>query len=162
MSTHRGVVETVFQNKAGFYAVKLPDGWYGTGSKKDPGLAQGDMIEFTWTSNGQYKNIDPKTLIKLEGAPSGNNQPRTSGNTNSWVPDVDRQKSIIYQSSRKDAIEIIKAALSAGCLPLPAKKAEQFDSLLALVDELTVKLAIKATAADLSTETVVEGVSFDE
>lgn len=160
MSTHKGVVETVIKNKAGYFAVKLPDGWYGTGSKQDPGLAQGDMIQFEWSANGQYKNMDAKTLVKLDDAPAGTTQPRASG----WVPEKDRQKSIIYQSSRKDAIEIIKAASAIGCLPLPTKKADQFDSILALVDELTVKLAIKATEADLSIDTVGiagEG-NFDE
>ena len=147
MTEHQGVVETVHQNKAGFYSVKLPDGWYGTGTKTAPSLKQGDMIKFEYSMNGQYKNLDIKTLVKLDSAPAGDTQPKST-----WVPEKDRQKSIIFQSSRKDAIEIIKTAQAAGCLALPTKKADQFDALLALVDELTVKLAVKATECNIDTD----------
>lgn len=147
MAAHQGVVEFIKPNSAGFYSIKLPDAWYGTGQKNDPGLKQGDVVKFEWEANGNFKNIKKGTLTKVEGAvPAGNSQPRTGG----YVPDADRQKSIIYQSSRKDAVEILKVAQGAGCLILPAKKGDAFETLLALVDDLTVKLANKATVADIT------------
>ena len=158
MSNHQGVVEAVSKNKADFYSIKLPDAWYGTGSKNDPGLRQGDVVKFEWEANGNFRNIKKGTLTKVEGAaPVGNSQPRGFG-------DDARQKSIIYQSSRKDAIEIVKAAQSAGCLALPAKKGDAFEALLALVDDLTIDLANKATEADITKKAnnaVAQGDEFD-
>ena len=159
MTAHQGIVEVVTRNKADFYSIKLPDAWYGTGSKTDPGINKGDMVSFEWEANGNFKNVKKGTLTKLEGAPqAGNSQPKAA-----WVPDADRQKSIIYQSSRKDAIAICEVAQAAGVLALPQKKGDGFDALLALVDDLTVQLAVKATTADISGSTVAadDGANFD-
>lgn len=50
----------------------------------------------------------------------------------------DRQLSIHYQSSRNAAIALVDAALKAGdIIALPAKKADKFDALLALVDRVS-------------------------
>lgn len=145
MALHEGIVETVIQNKGGFYAVKLPDAWYGTGMKVDPGLKQGDMIKFEYTTNGAFRNMVKNTLTKLpnDAPKAGNAQPKAA-----WVPDADRQKSIIFQSSRKDAIEVAKLALSQNAVALPGKKADQMDALLALIDEITVRYVDTATNSD--------------
>jgi hypothetical protein len=46
--------------------------------------------------------------------------------------------SIHYQSSRNAAIALVDAALKAGdIIALPAKKADKFDALLALVDRVS-------------------------
>ena len=158
MTAHQGVVEFVKPNSAGFYSIKLPDAWYGTGSKSDPGLKQGDVVKFEWEANGNFRNIKKNTLTKVEGAQAqGSSQPKGGG----WVPDEDRQKSIVYQSSRANAIETIKVAQAAGILPLPAKKGDAFEALISLVDELTVKFANKALKPNYEVTTTTQG-GFDD
>lgn len=163
MALHEGIVETVIKNKGGFYAIKLPDAWYGTGEKSDPGLRQGDMIKFEYAMNGAFRNIVKNTLTKLpnDAPKAGNAQPKSN-----WVPDADRQKSIIFQSSRKDAIEVAKLALAQGAVSLPAKKADQMGALMALIDEITARYVDTATNCDALISTYnntneVEGEKFD-
>ncbi len=53
--------------------------------------------------------------------------------------DENRQKSIHYQSARKDAIEVTRLALENGAYTLPAKKGLSEAALLAFIDRLTVR-----------------------
>lgn len=51
-----------------------------------------------------------------------------------------RQPMIAYQSARKDAVQIVTAALAADILALGQKKADKLDLLLGYVDEVTTSL----------------------
>lgn len=51
--------------------------------------------------------------------------------------DVRVQRQIQHQASRNSAIELVKVAVQADALALPAKKADKMDALVALVNELT-------------------------
>jgi len=50
---------------------------------------------------------------------------------------ADRQGSIVYQSSRKDALEFLKLAVETGALVVPAAKAKKLGFLEAALDRYT-------------------------
>ena len=65
----------------------------------------------------------------------GSTQPTiTSSKATNW--DL-KDKRITYLACRKDAIAIIGAMVDTTSLPLPTKKDERYEAILALVDELT-------------------------
>lgn len=74
-----------------------------------------------------------------------------SGKAGGWDDDK-RQRVILYQSSRKDSIEVAKAVLEAGVIPLPTKKEDKFDAFMAFVDSLTDKFYKEAESVFVSGE----------
>lgn len=51
--------------------------------------------------------------------------------------DLEVQKAIQYQASRNAAIAVLDVMLKAGAVKLPSKQADQYDAVLAVVDEIT-------------------------
>lgn len=137
--------------------------WYGCGFNGVP-CQEGDVIQFTATQNGQYWNADVRTIQVLSGgggqqqqapaqqrqqqgparAQGGNARASSGGSRDAYWEkkeerDVITQKVIQLQASRNSAIAVCSAAVSAGILPLPTKKADAFDAFLAAVDEVTAR-----------------------
>lgn len=138
--------------------------WYGCGFNGVP-CQEGDVIQFTATQNGQYWNADVRTIQVIGGggggqqhqsppqqrqqqgparAQSGNARASSGGSRDAYWEkkeerDVITQKVIQLQASRNSAIAVCSAAISAGILPLPTKKADAFDAFLAAVDEVTAR-----------------------
>lgn len=73
------------------------------------------------------KNITSISVTGTSSAPT----PAASGRKDNV------QAAIIFQSSRKDAVQVVAAALEANVLPMPTKQAEKYDSFMALVDQVT-------------------------
>lgn len=75
----------------------------------------------------------------------GGQRPAAGGNDkdqywkNKERDDKLRQVVIEHQSARNAAIDLVGIALQHDCLPLPAKKADKYDALVAAVDLLTEK-----------------------
>lgn len=88
--------------------------------KTVPKCSEGDYVEFYAKQNGNYWNADAKTL-KLIDRPASPPKPQPAAK-GAWVPDKDRQDSIIYQSARKDALEFVQVLLTAGILDLGKSK----------------------------------------
>ena len=154
MSQVTGTVEKIHEN-AKAYNIVVNDEWYGYGFKTDgaPNFNEGDNISFNFRANGKFKNID-KQSIQVNGPAASTGGTASNGGTTR----VDtRQLAIQYQSSRNAAIELTSALLQAGALPLPAKKGEQYDAVIAVVDDLTVKFHSEC-------DTVVEngGITFED
>jgi hypothetical protein len=159
MSTVTGVVEKVSlkpiekQGKdfgKNMFSIKVAgdDRWFSTYTN-DPRVQQGQTITFEPKPNGNYWNVDVKTIIReaQSNAPSSNNN---SGSTPSAVvPAVNKgtssagsynktQSAIQFQASRNAAIEALKLAVSAGVeIKLPAKGPERLEAMLSLIDEVT-------------------------
>jgi len=135
-NTVTGKVEAISAKPRGngtAYGIKMSDGnWYGHGFTA-PVFAKGDSISFSWDANGAFKNIDISTVTKeqQQQAPVQSSGGKSSGGYN------DTQISIQYQSSRKDAIEVIGVALAHDALPLPTKKSDRYDAIVAAVNDLT-------------------------
>lgn len=116
------------------HSIKLQDNplYYRTGAKNWAGVAEpGNVVTFNAVKvTDESANVEgdvivvPKTIAAISAA-SG---PVFSG---------DRQNSIVYQSSRKDALQYVATILQAGALKLPEKPALRLKALDALVDQVT-------------------------
>lgn len=164
MSEVFGTVQRVVGKQRGngtAYSVQMDDGeWYGHGFQQ-PAFTQGAQIGFDIAWNGQYKNIDVGSVqVHQAGQPQQQapqqqqgggqqlyNKPRGGGNSGGgggrekyWddkaKDDKIRQKQIQWQAARNTSIEFVKMAIENGAVKLPAKQAEKFEALLALVDEV--------------------------
>ena len=118
-------------------------GWYGLGFRDDPQVPppvkKGDFVEFQWEQDGQYKKIVKGTAKIKKDAPKQTAPAPDAGAS----PGTNRQDSIVYQSSRKDAIQLVEVLLDNDALPLSAKntkagKAARYDEVVAAVNQLTV------------------------
>ena len=140
METVRGIIEYINgPEKTGFYSVKMAGNYYGAG-KYAPKFNEGDEVEFGYTENGKYKNMDFKTVKVIEKgsgevkkSQSGNTTQRPQTNSTNWD---EKDKRITFLACRKDAIEIMKMALDRDALTLPTKKADRMETLVELVDTL--------------------------
>lgn len=160
MSQVQGVVEQVSQ-RGKATNIKVNGAWFGAGFNGVP-CQQGDTVSFTVEQNGQYANVARNSLQVINGGggvpqepqyqppaqtyakpqrrqapPSGGGLTKDDYWKNREERDVETQKRIQLQASRNSAIAACSAALQAGILPVPAKKADAFDAFLAVVDELT-------------------------
>jgi len=146
------------RNKGMAYNFVMDDNvWYGHGFVP-PKFQEGDTITFSYEVKGTFKNVIPNTVRITQAAPAPS--PEVSDvptPTKSAGGYSNTQVAIQYQASRNSAISVIEMALQAGALPMPTKKADQYDAILALVDDLTVQFHVK-------TDKVVEngGVVLEE
>lgn len=157
MGQAAGIVEAVSSrptaNGGNAYNVKLNDGnWYGYGFEK-PAFDKGADIEFTFTQNGKFSNVDSSTVvIRAAQAARQATAPTVVSNSNSYD---DRQLAITYQAARKDALQIVEMALAHDAVSLGSKKGDKLDMLETIVHKMTIqffedtKILGKATA-DLS------------
>lgn len=106
----------------------------------EPKVKEGDYVKITASENDRgYLQADEVKALKNAPARSGGSATAApSGNVSTT------QRSIHYQSSRKDAIEVLKLLTSQDALPLSSAKtkageAKRYDEIMALVDKLTVR-----------------------
>lgn len=147
MSKANGIVEAVFEFPGKFgpmYSIRLEadDSKYGCKGTK-PNCNEGDLVEFNWSTNNRgYPDVDLSSLVVAEVNAASTPAPETA-NTPAASPGrqaFDRKQNvIIYQSSRKDALEFFKTALEAGFVDIPAKGslADKWQACRIFVDELT-------------------------
>lgn len=128
MSTITGVLQKAYKKKGGFFSICVDDNWYGT-EREDYTELEGQTVTFE-----SYKNkrgyLDVKGKVKAAGG-GGSGGGAASGPRNNDA----RQSSIVMQSSFKTATELVGHLLANDCIVLPAKKADRYDAMLAIVDE---------------------------
>lgn len=135
MATASGVVEKIVSKPTRTggtaYSFVIEGKWYGHAFDK-PAFVEGDNISFDYKENGNFNNANPKSvkIVASEPAAKGGPAPAKGGYQNNQV-------AIQYQASRNAAIHAVEAAVAGGIVPLPAKKADQYDAYLALIDDLT-------------------------
>lgn len=139
MSTITGVVTKIWANqtKVGTtYAIVVDNVRYGL-YKTKPSCSEGDYVTFEAEQKGDFWNADPKTIKKAEGGPTQPAVASTGGGSYATKQD-DRQDSIIYQSSRKDALHFLEIAVAAGVVDLGTKTAgKKIEALNLFVDKQT-------------------------
>lgn len=122
------------------YKGQINGKWYSLGFDR-PSVAKGDYVTATVEKDGDYEKLTNVKKADAEPAVS----PKTDTlNTGPVVQYRDRNDSIVYQSSRKDAIAILGLLISQDALPISAAKtaagkAKRYEELLALVDKITVQ-----------------------
>lgn len=108
-----------------------------------PGFGPGDRIKTSgFLKDGKYLTYTKGAEVKVK-AGGANKQANASENSSSGGYQ-DRNASIVYQSSRKDAIALVEILLANDSLPVSGAKsktgeAKRFDEILAFVDKLTVQ-----------------------
>lgn len=118
--------------------------WYGHGFAP-PKFNEGDSVTFTWQPNGNFKNVDARSVQVTpaqqqapaptqQAAPAAQNSGRNFGNN---------QIAIQYQASRNSAISTLGLMLEHNLVSLPSKKADQYDATLALLDDLTTRFHVQ-------------------
>ena len=115
------------------YTIKIDNDpiWYRCGTDRFAGVAEpGNRIAFDAEMNpdGTSAKVTSNPVL-AQAAPPAAATPTAGGG--------DRQANIVYQSSRKDALEFVKLALDDGAITLPAAKAKKLAALEALVDRYT-------------------------
>lgn len=141
-----GVIEKAFKKDNGLCSIKVGDTWYSTYKTHVPEF-EGKTCEVTVVQKGKYwnvvsdKNDVPAIKVIASAAPAGR-----SGGGGGFNSD-DRQNSIVLQSSYKTASDVVIGAATAGYLPMPTKKADQWDAFKAYIDEYALELFTKCANA---------------
>lgn len=134
MAFAKGIVEDVraYDTKFGkMYSVILEGESYGTG-KEPPKVNAGDQVEFEFSYNGKYRNIDMKSGIKVTGrAPAQGHKTAAASLRND-----DRQTIISKQAALNSALAFVDMLLKAEAVPgitKTAKAEQKYGILEALV-----------------------------
>lgn len=128
MARVRGVVFRAGQSKFGYY-VKLDGNEQFFNTKYPPKCEEGDEVGIEYTQKGKSANISKLVVLSKAGPKEqGGNGNQSAG---------DRNDSIVWQSSRKDAIEMAGLLLSNGAVKLPKTEDARAVIVAGLVDKLT-------------------------
>lgn len=120
----QGTIESKARSGAG---IKVQGNWYNGSAGMLAGYEWKDEVVIV---------VDGKNVVSIN-RPSGASAPASSNSGGFTGKKGNVQDAIVYQSSRKDAVALVTAALTAGILPLPNKSQDKWDACLALVDKYT-------------------------
>jgi hypothetical protein len=131
------------------------DTWYGTKSVR-PNVTEGDVVEFSWANNKRgYPDADLGTLVTLEGAAAEAAPAAAKEAIADGRKAYDRKQAVIvYQSSRKDALQLMEVASRMELIDLPKKGtvAEKYQALRLFVDLATNDFYYEAMEVFAGTE----------
>lgn len=121
------------------YGIKVAGTTYGAGLYA-PKAKEGDYVQFTVDDSRGYKNVERGTLKVLPNKPTEHQEaPAKTGYSKPASSSFDaRQDAISRQAASNTALAYLTLQQAAGCLPLPAKKADIATALDALLKETTV------------------------
>lgn len=136
MNRVEGVVWKVYDRKyrgRDSFTIKIDgdDIWYRAGDKRYAGIAEsGNRVAFDAEMNadGTSATIKGPVTLAKPASPAANGTPSAGG---------DRNNSIVYQSSRKDAIELVQLLVASGSLALPKAQKAKVGAIEAAVDRYT-------------------------
>lgn len=146
-----GVIEDVVGRQTSYgtmWDVHINGQRFGSGKVK-PKFEKGECVKFRITRNGNFQNVAPGSMEKHEGsAPTANTElvkeldkPQQQTPTSQTYADKDRERqtSIIFQSARKDAIEVAKLLVQADCIGFKStsKWGDKHDIVMAKINDLT-------------------------
>lgn len=141
----KGTVSKVGKSKFSFFVMLDGEAFY-FNTKFEPKCGVGDVvgIEFDKKADnrGQIQKIvmledsgSPKGVQESSGFGGGNaSKPSGGGN---YTPNTDRQDSIVYQSSRKDALVLAEILVANEAIKLPKDADKRRTVIEALVNETT-------------------------
>jgi hypothetical protein len=128
------VYERAFRGQPSF-TIKIDNDpiWYRAGNQRFAGIAEaGNRVAFNASMNPDG------TSAKVEGPVTlAQPAPAAASGTPSVGGGGDRNNSIVYQSSRKDALELVKMLLSSGALVLPKQQSKKVGIIEAWTDRYT-------------------------
>lgn len=118
------------------------DNWLSAGFNETPNFKEGEYvhIEAEQDNGGFWKIVNSKVVKNAPAKASAT----TPGRVDAAAPGRSRESTIHYQSSRKDAIEVLRLLIDKDALPVSGAKtaagvAKRYEEIMALVDKLTVR-----------------------
>lgn len=165
MAKQKGTVSKIGKGKFGFFLMLGErDGFY-FNTKFEPKVGEGDVVGIDYTPKGDTRgNVSKVTMLTDNGGPKGATAAPAS--TSRYSASPDRQDSIVYQSSRKDALVFLGLLVEQGGVKLAGAADAKRLQLTELLDEITVeffKAAEKPRESNaLSTEASVAKDSADD
>lgn len=141
------------------YTIKIDNDpiWYRCGTKRFAGIAEsGNRVAFNATMNpdGTSAKVEGEVTLAAKAPAAASGTPNAGG---------DRNNSIVYQSSRKDALELVTLLVSSGALKLPSAQAKKAGAVEAAVDRYTALFFDDVfTLGAVTREAEGDGASADE
>lgn len=135
-----GVVEKAWKKDNGLCSIKVGEEWFSTFRDHYADL-EGKTVEVTLVKKGQYWNVKGKPKVVAMTAAVAKQAGASSQNYD------DKQNSIVLQSSYKTAADVLDTILTNGLVSVPNKKADQFDFVLGLLDEVALRIFKRASNA---------------
>lgn len=121
----------------------------GVGKFQPKNAVVGEYYSYDITMNGNFKNLKPGSLSKLD-KPAGVTPPSAAPN---FVPSGDkRQETISKQAAVNTALAFVNLLVSTDALPIPktAKSAEKADLIQETVDHYTGHFYKQATGQEMA------------
>lgn len=109
--------------RGAMYSITVGGDFYGTGSKVPP-AKEGDIVEFEFSINGKYRNIDMDTF-KVTG--TGSVKPSGGGKSGNSYDD--RQDVISRQAALNSALAYLTLASTLEALPIPKANKDRLPAL---------------------------------
>ncbi len=140
------------------HSIKMDDEWYNCGFN-DPGVFEGDNVEIIYDSGKYGRDVEKGNVTRISGPLSSGKANVPTGQTNAPAATVskdNRQDSIHFQSSRKDAIAVAELAIKHDLLKLPTAQNKKLDAVLQFVDHMTNQYYNDVTELKTGTGAVVQ------
>ena len=138
MSTVQGVVAS--KSRAGT-GIRIGEQWY-NGTK-------GVLADIEWKDTVEAEiDSDGKKIISIKKTASAAPAPQAQASVN-WD---ERQQSILWQSSRKDAVNTVRLMVEQGVVKLPTKQEAKYDAVLDLIHQVNKKLYFDSLPAHIPSE----------
>lgn len=139
MSQVTAVIEKTRTNEQGYCSFLANGQWYGTYKTDYSGLA-GQLVQFKAAQKGQYWNASDVTPATNGAAPTpAATQAPAPAATAAVQANVDRQASIVLQSSYKTAAELLGSLVAADKVNVGAK-GKAYDAAVGMLDELAAHI----------------------
>lgn len=145
-----GIVAVIKKHPSGFYSVSVADQWFGAG-KYAPKFGEGDVVEFTFTENGDFKNLDFKSVKIIEESKGEAPKKTTEAKATDW----DRKdQRITWAACRNSSIAFTDMLVNHGAVKLPATVGKKEEVLFEIVAKYTKEFYNHTYVGDFDPEEV--------
>ena len=147
MARKKGTVTAAAQSQYGYFVQLQETGDYYFNTKFEPPCGDGDVVGIEYTDKGKGRgNVTKIKLLESNGPGFQKKAPPAKRGAAGGYNDPARQDSIIFQSSRKDALVFVDLLIRNEAFALKGKAGEKALQISELVTQLTAKFF--ADAAD--------------
>lgn len=151
-NTVSGIVQSIDARETKFgqmYSARVNGTSYGIG-KYPPKCKVGDNVTFNVTYNGQYANMDTKSLQVIAGGATAPSAPPAAGAPTRGNYEDPKQTVIAKQSALNSAVAFMQVLQSADALPVSktAKPADRLKTLEAMLNHYRSKFYFESTGSE--------------
>ncbi len=161
MSRKKGTVTAAAQSQYGYFVQLQETGDYYYNTKFEPPCGIGDVVGIEFQEKGQGRgNVTKIKLLESKGPGFQKKAPaKRGGGGGGGFNDPARQDSIIFQSSRKDALVFVDLLIRNDAVAIKGKTPEKALQISELVTQITAKFF--ADAADPRNSDCLKGAEED-